>query len=167
MYSASAPHLTDAERAAGYEIEDWANNDLGTAVGWWTKGYDSDEPDEQRAALRSELSKRSGGRAAAPPGLAALRSLGGDLARAARADEVPRILRAIEALDGLAVSLEAMKGATATTKLLGRLRRKATDADVRRAADRVVAKWKRIAQRDLADLDGRRPPGGAETAAGS
>ena len=53
MYS-SKPGLSQAERDAGYECEDWCNNDLGVARGWWTPGYE-DEPEEKHSALRTAL----------------------------------------------------------------------------------------------------------------
>ena len=48
MYSTLEDSRRADERAAaqGYEVEDWANNDLGTAVGWWTPGHDIHADDE-------------------------------------------------------------------------------------------------------------------------
>ena len=43
---------------------------------------------------------------------------------------------------------DRLKGATATTKLLGRMGRKAPNLDVRRAAAALVERWKRVARRD-------------------
>ena len=52
MYSTLEDSRRADERAAaqGYEVEDWANNDLGTAVGWWTPGHDIHADDEASEA---------------------------------------------------------------------------------------------------------------------
>ena len=149
-----------------------ANNDLGTAVGWWTPGHDihaDDEASERRGALRTALrnhrrgdatpvdvseaegsssdgEESDGGQAARD--VAGLRARGGELARAERAQDATRTLAAIKALGECRVSLATLKGATATTKLLGRMGRKAPNRDVRRAAAALVERWKRVARRD-------------------
>ena len=149
-----------------------ANNDLGTAVGWWTPGHDihaDDEASERRGALRTALrnhrrgdatpvdvseaegsssdgEESDGGQAARD--VAGLRARGGELARAERAQDATRTLAAIKALGECRVSLATLKGATATTKLLGRMGRKAPNLDVRRAAAALVERWKRVARRD-------------------
>ena len=51
-------YLEDSEKAAaeadaeGREVEDWANNDLGTAVGWWSENAD-DIPSSARVSVRA------------------------------------------------------------------------------------------------------------------
>ena len=174
MYSTLEDSRRADERAAaqGYEVEDWAQNDLGTAVGWWTPGHDihaDDEASERRGALRTALrnhrrgdatpvdvseaddsssdgEESDGGQAARD--VAGLRARGGELARAERAQDATRTLAAIKALGECRVSLATLKGATATTKLLGRMGRKAPNRDVRRAAAALVERWKRVARRD-------------------
>ena len=52
-------YLEDSEKAAaeadaeGREVEDWANNDLGTAVGWWSENADDNIPSSARASARA------------------------------------------------------------------------------------------------------------------
>jgi len=150
------------------EVEEWAQNDLGTAVGWWTPGHDAskDAASERRAALRdelrqhrrgdanvseaeassSEVEESDGGQAARD--VAGLRARGGELARAEKAGDAPRALAAVAALGECRVSLATLKGSPATTKLLGRLARMAPEPDVRRAAAALVGRWKRVARRD-------------------
>ena len=174
MYSTLEDSRRADERAAaqGYEVEEWGNNDLGLAVGWWTPGHDihaDDEASERRGALRTALrnhrrgdatpvdvseaegsssdgEESDGGQAARD--VAGLRARGGELARAERAQDSTRTLAAIKALGECRVSLATLKGATATTKLLGRMGRKAPNLDVRRAAAALVERWKRVARRD-------------------
>ena len=114
MYSTLEDSRRADERAAaqGYEVEDWAQNDLGTAVGGGTPGHDihaDDEASERRGALRTALrnhrrgdatpvdvseaegsssdgEESDGGQAAR--GVAGLRARGGELARAERAQDL-------------------------------------------------------------------------------
>ena len=173
MYSTLGDSRRADERAAaqGYEVEARNDNDLGTAVGWWTPGHDihADEAADRKSALRTALrnhrrgdatpvdvseaddsssdgEESDGGQAARD--VAGLRARGGELARAERAQDAPRTLAAIKALGECRVSLATLKGATATTKLLGRMGRKAPNLDVRRAAAALVERWKRVARRD-------------------
>ena len=178
MYSTLEDSRRADERAAaqGYEVEDWAQNDLGTAVGWWTPGHDihaDDEASERRGALRTALrnhrrgdatpvdvseaddsssngEESDGGQAARD--VAGLRARGGELARAERAQDATRTLAAIKALGERHPALATLKGATATTKLLGRMGRKAPNRDVRRAA--------RECDRRRRGCGGRRPSRG-------
>ena len=94
----------------------------------------------------SDGEESDGGQAARD--VAGLRARGGELARAERAQDSTRTLAAIKALGECRVSLATLKGATATTKLLGRMGRKAPNLDVRRAAAALVERWKRVARRD-------------------
>ena len=48
--SAKAAAEADAE---GREVEDWANNDLGTAVGWWSENADDNIPSSARVSVRA------------------------------------------------------------------------------------------------------------------
>lgn len=163
MYSTLEDSRRADERAAaqGYEVEDWAQNDLGTAVGWWTPGHDihaDDEASERRGALRTALRNHRRGDAtpvdvseaegSSSDGEESDAARGGELARAERAQDATRTLAAIKALGECRVSLATLKGATATTKLLGRMGRKAPNRDVRRAAAALVERWKRVARRD-------------------
>ena len=134
---------------AGYEVEDWANNDLGTAVGWWTKNRkEEDEEETESAELRAELRKRATARGSDSNKLVApLRTFGGALARAHRAADAGRVRDVIAGLGTCRVDGAALQAVKPTTKLLGSLRRSKLEG-VGDAARDLVAKWKRILTRE-------------------
>ncbi|KAJ1445879.1 hypothetical protein M885DRAFT_548493 [Pelagophyceae sp. CCMP2097] len=155
MYSSlSDSAKVDAEyAAAGYEVEDWANNNLGTARGWWTRGYDRDGADsdeEVREALKKTLRHLSGA-AAVQRGLPELRLLCGALRRATKAEDDARVADVLTALEKHAMTEESLR-ATSLPRDVGRLRR-ANDAETKRLASSCVDKWKRIARRAAPPAD--------------
>ena len=171
MYSAASDSAKADRKAAemGYEVEDWANNDLGTAVGWWTKNRGDDEDEEAKAKddLRAELRQRATARGSEPKLVAPLRTLGGALARAHKSGDAARVRDVIAGLDRCKVDVEALKALKSVTRLLGSLRKSELDGVAERARD-LVAKWKRILAREeeeQARLESRRRAAAAEKSA--
>ncbi|KAH8066686.1 pyruvate dehydrogenase [Aureococcus anophagefferens] len=168
MYSAASDSAKADRKAAemGYEVEDWANNDLGTAVGWWTKNRGDDEDEEAKAKddLRAELRQRAAG--LEPKLVAPLRTLGGALARAHKSGDAARVRDVIAGLDRCKVDVEALK-ALKSVAAPGALRKSELGGVAERARD-LVAKWKRILAREeeeKARLESRRRAAAAEKSA--
>ena len=146
MYSSleDTKKVDEEYRAAGYEVEDWANNDLGTARGWWTKTsntqVEDDEAEEKRGALREALSRRTAGNKVAP-GLAQQRQLEGALRRALTGDNPERVLDVLCALDRIEIDAASLS-ATSLARLVGKQRR-SSNTDVAHRAKALTTKWKR------------------------
>ncbi|KAH8049410.1 pyruvate dehydrogenase [Aureococcus anophagefferens] len=169
MYSAASDSAKADRKAAemGYEVEDWANNDLGTAVGWWTKNRGDDEDEEAKAKddLRAELRQRATARGSEPKLVAPLRTLGGALARAHKSGDAARVRDVIAGLDRCKVDTASLQALKSVTRLLGSLRKSELGGVAERARD-LVAKWKRILAREeeeKARLESRRRAAAAES----
>ena len=109
MYRSDSAAAEAKNAAMGYEVEDWANNNLGVARGFWSKDYVAPEVEafEARCALKKEIRRRTKRASAAS---AELKSLTGALRRAERAEKADRLLEVLGTLERKVLSAETVLG---------------------------------------------------------